>query len=30
MIAAAAFPKFERSEFGGFDLRAKANLTLAG
>jgi len=30
MIAAAAFPKFERSEFAGFDLRARANLTLAG
>jgi N6-L-threonylcarbamoyladenine synthase len=30
MIAAAAFPKFQRSEFAGSDLRAKANLTLAG
>jgi N6-L-threonylcarbamoyladenine synthase len=30
MIAAAAFAKFERSEFAGLDLRAKANLTLAG
>lgn len=30
MIAAAAFPKFARSEFAGFDLRARANLTLAG
>jgi N6-L-threonylcarbamoyladenine synthase len=30
MIAAAAFPKFERHEFAGFDLRARANLTLAG
>jgi N6-L-threonylcarbamoyladenine synthase len=29
MIAAAAFPKFERREFDGFDLRAHANLTLA-
>jgi N6-L-threonylcarbamoyladenine synthase len=30
MIAAAAIPKFVRSEFAGFDLRAKANLILAG
>jgi N6-L-threonylcarbamoyladenine synthase len=30
MIAAAAFPKLERREFAGFDLRARANLTLAG
>lgn len=29
MIAAAAFPKFERGEFAGFDLEAKPNLTLA-
>jgi N6-L-threonylcarbamoyladenine synthase len=29
MIAAAAFPKFERGEFAGFDLPACANLTLA-
>ncbi|HZO52784.1 MAG TPA: tRNA (adenosine(37)-N6)-threonylcarbamoyltransferase complex transferase subunit TsaD [Bryobacteraceae bacterium] len=29
MIAAAAFPKFERREFAGMDLRAKAGLTLA-
>jgi N6-L-threonylcarbamoyladenine synthase len=29
MIAAAAFPKFTRSEFSGFDLAALANLTLA-
>jgi N6-L-threonylcarbamoyladenine synthase len=29
MIAAAAFPKFERGEFAGFDLRAYANLPLA-
>ena len=29
MIAAAAFPKFNRSEFAGFDLRAKASLSLA-
>lgn len=29
MIAAAAFPKFERGEFAGFDLRARANLPLA-
>jgi N6-L-threonylcarbamoyladenine synthase len=28
MIAAAAFPKFARSEFAGWDLRAKANLSL--
>ena len=28
MIAAAAFPKLARSEFAGFDLRARANLTL--
>jgi N6-L-threonylcarbamoyladenine synthase len=30
MIAAAAFPKFERREFAGYDLRAQANLSLAG
>jgi N6-L-threonylcarbamoyladenine synthase len=30
MIAAAAFPKFLNSEFAGFELRAKANLSLAG
>jgi N6-L-threonylcarbamoyladenine synthase len=29
MIAAAAFPKFERGEFAGFDLRAQANIALA-
>jgi len=29
MIAAAAFPKFARGEFAGFDLKAQANLTLA-
>ncbi len=29
MIAAAAFPKFERGEFAGLDLRAQANLSLA-
>ena len=29
MIAAAAFPKFERREFAGMDLRAKAGLVLA-
>jgi len=29
MIAAAAFPRFERGEFDGFDLRASANLSLA-
>jgi N6-L-threonylcarbamoyladenine synthase len=29
MIAAAAFPRFERGEFSGFDLKAKANLALA-
>jgi tRNA N6-adenosine threonylcarbamoyltransferase len=29
MIAAAAFPKFERREFAGFDLKAKASLVLA-
>ncbi len=29
MIAAAAFPKLERREFAGLDLRARANLTLA-
>ena len=29
MIAAAAFPKFTRGEFAGFDLKARANLTLA-
>ena len=28
MIAAAAFPKLERGEFAGFDLRAQANLAL--
>jgi N6-L-threonylcarbamoyladenine synthase len=28
MIAAAAFPKLERGEFAGFDLRAQANLSL--
>lgn len=29
MIAAAAFPKFERQDFAGFDLRAQASLVLA-
>jgi N6-L-threonylcarbamoyladenine synthase len=29
MIAAAAFPKLERGDFAGFDLRAQANLALA-
>jgi N6-L-threonylcarbamoyladenine synthase len=29
MIAAAAFPKYERSEFADFDLRAQASLPLA-
>jgi len=29
MIAAAAFPKLERGEFAGFDLKAQANLSLA-
>jgi hypothetical protein len=29
MIAAAAFPKFERGEFADFGLKAKANLVLA-
>jgi N6-L-threonylcarbamoyladenine synthase len=29
MIAAAAFPKFERKEFAGLDLRAQASLVLA-
>jgi hypothetical protein len=29
MIAAAAFPKFERGEFAGFDLKAQASLVLA-
>lgn len=29
MIAAAAFPKFERREFAGFDLKAQAGLVLA-
>jgi len=29
MIAAAAFPKLERQEFAGFDLKAKASLVLA-
>jgi len=29
MIAAAAFPKYERGEFSGLDARAQANLTLA-
>ena len=28
MIAAAAFPKLERGEFAGFDLKAQANLSL--
>ena len=30
MIAAAAFPKLRRGEFDDFDLRASANLSLAG
>lgn len=30
MIAAAAFPKFFRGEFAGLDIKAQANLTLAG
>jgi N6-L-threonylcarbamoyladenine synthase len=30
MIAAAAFPKFERGEFADFTLAATANLSLAG
>ena len=29
MIAAAAFPKLERREFSGLDLKAQANLALA-
>ena len=29
MIAAAAFPKFERREYAGLAIKAKANLTLA-
>jgi N6-L-threonylcarbamoyladenine synthase len=29
MIAAAAFPKYRRGEFAGFELAAQANLTLA-
>ena len=29
MIAAAAFPKFQRREFAGFDLKAQASLMLA-
>ena len=29
MIGAAAFPKFERGEFSGYSLAAKANLPLA-
>ncbi|MBL8226949.1 MAG: tRNA (adenosine(37)-N6)-threonylcarbamoyltransferase complex transferase subunit TsaD [Bryobacterales bacterium] len=29
MIAAAAFPKFARGEFAGYDLKAQAGLTLA-
>lgn len=29
MIAAAAFPKFERRDFAGFDLKAQASLMLA-
>ncbi len=29
MIAAAAFPKLQRGEFAGLDLRAQANLSLA-
>jgi len=29
MIAAAAFPKFQRQEFSGFDLKAQASLMLA-
>ena len=30
MIAAAAFPKYQRGEFADFSLAAQANLTLAG
>ena len=29
MIAAAAFPKFERHDFAGFDLKVQAGLMLA-
>ncbi len=29
MIAAAAFPKFQRRDFAGFDLKAQASLLLA-
>jgi len=29
MVAAAAFPKFVRQDFAGFDLRAQASLMLA-
>ncbi len=29
MIAAAAFPKFQRQEFAGMDLKAQAGLMLA-
>ena len=29
MIAAAAFPKYRRQEFAGFDLKAQASMTLA-
>jgi N6-L-threonylcarbamoyladenine synthase len=29
MIAAAAFPKYDRRAFAGFDIKAQANLTLA-
>jgi N6-L-threonylcarbamoyladenine synthase len=29
MIAAAAFPKFQRQQFAGFDLKAQASLVLA-
>jgi N6-L-threonylcarbamoyladenine synthase len=29
MIAAAAFPLYERGEFAGLDLKAQANLALA-
>jgi hypothetical protein len=29
MIAAAAWPKFERGEFDDFSLKAQANLALA-
>jgi len=29
MIAAAAFPKYQRSEFDGFDMLASASLALA-